>query len=354
MHHPIGRVPVSIIIANYDYARFLGRCIDSALDQDYRDIEVVVVDDASNDGSREIIRSYGSQVRPCLKVRNGGHAAAFNTGFAACSGQVVFFLDADDYLYPNAVSRVVEAWDADTTQAQFRLHLVDENRQIKDIFPPPELPFDDGNVVPKLLRSGRYQTTVTSGLAFDRTALESILPIPEDEFRQGADGYLVTVAPFHGNVTSIDHCLGAYRQHGANHSQFEDKLAERSRWRMRHDFRRFEALSRQATQAGLALQGNIGLRDPGHLEGRLASLCVDGVRHPVRGDSRLKLAAAGVAASLRMNASLRRRVFSAAWFFSVGVLPGKMARAVLLWKLVASSRPPQLAQMAKFLRRIVG
>lgn len=354
MHSPIGRAPVSIVIANYNYARFLEGSIESALNQDYEDVEVVVVDDASTDDSRDIIKAYGSRIRPCLKPRNGGHAAAFNTGFAACSGQVVFFLDADDYLYPNAVSKVMEAWDADTTQAQFRLHIVDENRQIKDIFPPPELPFDDGNVVPKLLRSGRYQTTVTSGLAFDRSTLETILPIPEDEFRQGADGYLVTVAPFHGNVTSIERCLGAYRQHGANHSQFEGKLAERARWRMRHDFHRFEALSRQAAQAGLRLLGNVGLRDPGHLEGRLASLCVDSARHPVSSDSRLSLAAAGVAASLRMNASLRRRAFSAAWFFSVGVLPGQIARAVLSWKLVASSRPAVLARTAKFLRRVVG
>jgi glycosyltransferase involved in cell wall biosynthesis len=354
MHHQIGRVPVSIIIANYNYARFLRRSIDSALGQDYGDVEVVVVDDASDDESREIIKSYGSRIRSCPKARNGGHAAAFNTGFAACSGQVVFFLDADDYLYLNAVSEVTEAWDADTTQAQFRLHIVDENRQIKDIFPPPELPFDDGNVVPKLLRSGRYQTTVTSGLAFDRSVLETILPIPEDEFRQGADGYLVTVAPLYGNVTSIDHCLGAYRQHGANHSQFEGKLAERARWRTRHDFYRFKALSRQATKAGLKLLGNVGLRDPGHLEGRLASLCVDSAQHPVSGDSRLGLAAAGVAASLTMNASLRRRAFTAAWFLSVGVLPVKMAKAVLSWKLVASSRPAGLARMSKFLRRVVG
>jgi GT2 family glycosyltransferase len=354
MHHPIGRVPVSIVIANYNYARFLERCIDSALSQDYEDVEVVVVDDASTDSSRDIIQSYGTQIRPCLKTRNGGHAAAFNTGFTACSGQVVFFLDADDYLYPNAVSEVMDAWNADTGQVQFRLHIVDENRQIKDIFPPPELPFDDGNVVPKLLRSGRYQTTVTSGLAFDRSVLETILPIPEDEFRQGADGYLVTVAPLFGDVTSIDRCLGAYRQHGANHSQFEDRLAERARWRMRHDFHRFEALSRQAARAGLKLLGNVGLRDPGHLEGRLASLCVDSARHPVSSDSRLTLAAAGVAASLRMNASLRRRAFSAAWFLSVGVLPRQMARAVLSWKLVASSRPVVLARTAKFLRRVVG
>src|SRR3546814_148739 len=95
---------VSIVIANYNYARFLRRCIDSALGQDHPQVEVVVVDDASSDESAAVIRSYGSRVVPCLKKSNGGHAAAFNAGFAASRGEVVFFLDADDYLYPDARS----------------------------------------------------------------------------------------------------------------------------------------------------------------------------------------------------------------------------------------------------------
>ncbi|TGQ76445.1 glycosyltransferase family 2 protein, partial [Mesorhizobium sp. M8A.F.Ca.ET.208.01.1.1] len=91
----------------------------------------------------------------------------------------VLFLDADDYLYPHAISEVLGEWDAAVAQAQFRLHLVDEDQQIKDVFPPPEQPFDSGDVVPELLRKGRYHTTVTSGLAFDREALATIMPVPE-------------------------------------------------------------------------------------------------------------------------------------------------------------------------------
>src|SRR3546814_10576132 len=70
------RPRASIIIANYNYARFLRRCIDSALEQDHPGVEVVVVDDDSSDGSAAVIRSYGSRIVPCLKAANGGHAAA--------------------------------------------------------------------------------------------------------------------------------------------------------------------------------------------------------------------------------------------------------------------------------------
>ncbi|PKA43758.1 glycosyl transferase [Rhizobium sullae] len=354
MHSMQDHVPVSIIIANYNYARFLERCIDSALEQSHDNVEVIVVDDASADDSAGVIAAYGSRIKGLLKERNGGHAAAFNTGFSVSRGQIVLFLDADDYLYPNAVSEIVEAWDGDTAQAQFRLHIVDECQRVKDVFPAEEFPFDSGDVTPQLLQKGRYQTTVTSGLAFRRSALEAVMPIPETDFRQGADGYLVTVAPLHGTVTSIDSCLGAYRMHGANHSVFAEKLGQRARWRVEHDFRRLEALSGQAAEVGLTVPPDVSLHDTVHLEERLASLCIDRDRHPVPNDSRHTLGAAGAVASLEMNVSLRRRAVLAAWFLSVGFLPRRMAKALLSWKLVASSRPAFLLRLSKTIRHAMG
>ncbi|PDT53396.1 MULTISPECIES: glycosyltransferase family 2 protein [Sinorhizobium] len=354
MHSSQDRLPVSIIIANYNYARFLHHSIDSALGQDYGEVEVIVVDDASADNSAEVIASYGTRIKVCLREANGGHGAAFNTGFAASRGAIVLFLDADDYLYPNAVSEIVARFDADMAQMQFRLHIVDERQRVQDVFPPPEVPFDSGDVTPQLLRRARYQTTVTSGLAFARPALDNIMPVPEQEFRQGADGYLVTLAPLHGKVGSIDICLGAYRMHGSNHSVFAEKLGQRARWRVEHDFHRLHALSQEAEEVGLEVPPDANLRDPTHIEERLASLCVDQQRHPVAEDSRFSLAAAGAAASMEMNVSLRRRAMLAAWFLSVGLLPQRMAQAVLSWKLVASSRPAFLTRLSKTIRYVMG
>src|SRR3546814_4096886 len=124
------RPRASIIIANYNYARFLRRCIDSALEQDHPEVEVVVVDDDSSDGSAAVIRSYGSRIVPCLKAPIGGHAAAFQEGFAASRGDIVFFLDAADFLYPQPVSTVLVDWCERTAQAPFRLPLVDEARTV--------------------------------------------------------------------------------------------------------------------------------------------------------------------------------------------------------------------------------
>src|SRR5687767_6151914 len=84
---------VSIIIDNYNYARFLPAAIDSALGQTYPNTEVIVVDDGSTDTSREVIRSYGGRVVPVLK-ENGGMMSAYNAGFSVSRGEVVVFLDS--------------------------------------------------------------------------------------------------------------------------------------------------------------------------------------------------------------------------------------------------------------------
>jgi len=103
---------VSIVINNFNYARFLAQSIDSGLAQTWPHTEVVVVDDASHDGSSTVIRRYGDRVVPVLQDRNGGQGAAVNAGFARSRGDIVIFLDADDYLYPHAAARVGRAGGA--------------------------------------------------------------------------------------------------------------------------------------------------------------------------------------------------------------------------------------------------
>ena len=90
---------VSIIINNYNYGRFLGKAIDSALKQTYAYTEIVVVDDGSTDNSRKVIASYGNQIIPVFK-QNGGQGSAFNAGFKICNGDAICFLDSDDFFIP--------------------------------------------------------------------------------------------------------------------------------------------------------------------------------------------------------------------------------------------------------------
>jgi Glycosyl transferase family 2 len=350
---------VSVVINNFNYAQYLPRSIESALSQTHPRLEVVVVDDVSTDGSRDVIARYAKRTVPVLREKNGGQGAAVNAGFRASHGDIVFFLDADDYLYPHAVAHVVSAWVGGLSKVQFRLDLVDVDGRKIDTFPPPEVAFDSGDVVPRLLATGRYQTTVMSGNAFSRAALEKVLPMPEADFRISADGYLVTVTPFYGPVASLEEPLGAYRQHGANAWSVGSTapsamaLAERLRRTLLHDVLKYQTLDARARQFGMQAAPNPGLRDTQHLAARIGSLCLDPAHHVQPGESRLSLGLKGALTSGRARLSWKRRATLASWFLAVGFLPRPAASRAAAWFLAPGSRPPAVARVLKAVRRLL-
>lgn len=347
----------SVIVINFNYARYLGAAIDSALGQTWAlgqtgpAVEVVVVDDCSTDGSRALIESYGARIVPCFHAANAGMSASANTGFAASRGQHVLFLDADDYLLPGALEAFAKALQPGVVQAQARLQLIDSDGRVEDVFPPPETPFGAGDVTPELARRGRYQTTVTSGLAFARDALDRVMPIPEVAFNRSADGYLATVVPLYGQVVSIETPLGAYRRHAANHSGFSANIATRARWRVDHDEQRYAALRDHGPQAGVTIAADPGLSDPAHLEERLASLAFDAPAHPYAGDSRARLGIHGVRATLGAGHNLKRKVIHTLIFVGAGFAPLAAAQRILSWKMERASRPQFIDKFSGWLRR---
>ena len=344
----------SIVILSYNYAQFLSRSIQSALNQDYPWCEVIIVDDCSTDSSRDIIREFGDRVSAVLQPTNKGHGAGMNAGFARSSGEIVVFLDSDDYLYPSAVQRIVQNRREGVAQYQFRLDLVDAEGWAFDHYPPLEFGWDDGDVRATLLSRGRYATTVTSGLAFARPVLEAILPMDEGAFRMGGDGYLATVAPLYGTVCTIEEVLGAYCQHGANHSQFATSVAKRARWRIKHDEMRLDALHDHAGRLGLRCEPEPWRNDAFHLEERMASLLLDPQEHPYPFDTRRSLARSGLAAMSSLPVSAKRRRVMQIWWSLVGYGPLSLARRAVAWKLQAATRPAFVRLVARALRRATG
>lgn len=103
---------VSVIIPNYNYARYLQQAIDSVLSQTYPNVEVVVVDDGSQDDSAAVLASYGASIK-WLRQQNCGVAVARNRGAQASSGDYLAFLDADDYWLPTKLERQMEMYRQD-------------------------------------------------------------------------------------------------------------------------------------------------------------------------------------------------------------------------------------------------
>ncbi len=211
-----GRSAVSIIITNYNYARFVGAAIDSGLAQTHRNCEIIVVDDGSKDESRSVLQAYRD--RPGVRLifqENGGQAAAFNTGFAASSGDFILFLDADDLLHPEAVATVLSQWRAGLSRCQFPLQIVDPEGRGLGLHPFSHK-MDGGDLQWKTVVSGHMRFIPTSGNVFSRASLAPLFPIPAQEWRLCADSYIVYRTAAAGGVHNIAETLGYYRVHDSN------------------------------------------------------------------------------------------------------------------------------------------
>lgn len=96
---------ISVIIPAYNVAAFVREAVDSALAQTYRDIEVIVVDDGSTDGSADALRDLDDARLRVIREDHGGSAAARNAGLRLATGELVAFLDADDRWAPRNLER---------------------------------------------------------------------------------------------------------------------------------------------------------------------------------------------------------------------------------------------------------
>jgi glycosyltransferase involved in cell wall biosynthesis len=201
---------VTILINNYNYGRFLGHAIDSALNQTYQNVEVIVVDDGSTDESRDVIRSYGKRIIPILKD-NGGQASAFNAGFAASQGEIICMLDSDDLFHNCKVERVVP-YAQPNSLIYHRLQL----QPGLDIIPQKVIPSMNFYRHAQRYRFFPYAASPTSGLVIRRDLALRLMPLPTQYVRSSADDFIVRGACLLGRVIGIPDVLGTYRNHGEN------------------------------------------------------------------------------------------------------------------------------------------
>ncbi|MEK6697993.1 MAG: glycosyltransferase [Nitrospirota bacterium] len=214
--HAIGIAPkVSVIINNFNYSRFLRVAIESALDQSYKNKEVIVVDDGSMDDSKGIIKSFGNSLIPVFKD-NGGQASAINAGFRVAKGEYIFLLDADDYWVPKKIDLCMEQFLADEGCGFVQHNMIEVDEDSKEIGLLKKQRLPSGRLDFNRAFSMNYALAPTSGSGFKREVFERILDVPEDIFRVRADYYLQTMAILNSKLASIDAPLGYYRIHGKN------------------------------------------------------------------------------------------------------------------------------------------
>ncbi len=350
--------PFTIIVNNYNYARFLPRAIESALAQTYPWTEVIVVDDGSTDDSRAVIRSYGDRVVPVFK-ENAGQASALNSGFARCGGRAVIFLDADDTLHPDIVERVVACFQADPSvvRVQYRLAVIDAAGTPTGMLKPPLTGWMPSGDLRRevLLYADDIPWLPTSGNAFSADMLRRIFPIPEDAYRICADFYLSNLSPLFGRVISLAETGGYYRVHGSNHHAKAQLDLQQTRQIIVRTRQTHGHIRDHAQRLGLTdtLGEGVAALSTTFVANRLVSLRLDHAQHPIAGDNRFALARRGVRAAWRRpDLPLLARVMYMAWFLLAAVAPQRAVPSLADQFFFPESRNRWLDRLLARLRRI--
>ncbi|WP_088279086.1 glycosyltransferase family 2 protein [Ideonella sp. A 288] len=204
---------ISVVICNYNYARFIGAALDSVLSQSRPACQIVVVDDGSTDASVQVIGGYARHGVQLIVQANGGQVAAYNTGFSQADGDVVLFLDADDLLLPDALQQVAEGFAQGVAKLHFRLQLIGPQGEPLGTSIPSSLA--RGEVATRLLRHGvPHASPPASGNAYRRSVLQRLFPLPVDALdRHGADFFCIYGSTLFGTVAACERPLGLYRVH---------------------------------------------------------------------------------------------------------------------------------------------
>jgi len=238
-----------VLIDTYNHERFIEQAIVSALEQDFpaADREIIVVDDGSTDRTPEMVKKFEPRVR-LLRKENGGQASAFNAGIPECKGEIIAFLDGDDWWAPNKLTRVAQTMNADASVGIVGHGIF--NVQL------------GGREQVEILREGfRFQATTIEGACLFRRRgaflgtsrmtiraglLRRIRPIPEAIEIQ-ADEYLFTLAAVLTVAQVLPEALTYYRLHEANSFQLTKHDPQKLR-------RKQESLAMLASSLSLQLE----------------------------------------------------------------------------------------------------
>ena len=261
---------VSVLIASYNYEAFLGEALESVLAQSYPHFEGIVCDDGSTDGSRAVAARYAerdARIRLIAKD-NGGVASALNAAYAACQGDIVALLDADDFFAPDKLARVVACFQrrAEAGLVLHAMHVIDSRARVLRRLPSGSACEHGWLAETVRARGGRWRSMPASALAFRHAVVEQLFPIPEPAFRSEADGFLATLAALLTEVAYVPEALASYRLHGANLTgtlQLNQAVTERSLDALR---RKNEAVNARLTELGMparhfALEDNLNFHE---------------------------------------------------------------------------------------------
>jgi hypothetical protein len=208
----------SVLIDTYNHERFIEQAIASVLAQDFpaSEREIIVVDDGSTDRTPEIVRKFEPQVR-LLRKTNGGQASAFNAGIPECQGEIIAFLDGDDWWASGKLRIVASALSKDAGCGIIGhgiANAFEDGKNVPDAVDKTERLRLNSLGAARVFRL-RKSYLGTSRMTMRTETARQILPVPE-LLTIEADEYLFTLAAALSELVIFPDVLTYYRQHGGN------------------------------------------------------------------------------------------------------------------------------------------
>ncbi|MHC4070781.1 MAG: glycosyltransferase family 2 protein [Planctomycetota bacterium] len=199
---------VSIVIPAYNLSRYLAEAIQSVLNQDYHNIELIVLDDGSTDDTQRVLEKYNGQFY-WESQQNMGQANTLNKGWRMSKGEILSYLSADDVLLPNAVSSSVNCFlnDPDAVLTYCDFNLIDPDSSIIRRVRTPK--FDYREMLAKMI------CPPGPGAFFRRAAFESAGPW-DSSIKQLIDYEYWLRLGLQGCFLRIPEVLAGYRVHEAS------------------------------------------------------------------------------------------------------------------------------------------
>jgi glycosyltransferase involved in cell wall biosynthesis len=341
---------ISIVVTNYNYASFLRNAIDSALAVRWPDKEVVVVDDGSTDSSRAVIESYGESIKALFKA-NGGQPSAANFAYPHTTGDLIFFLDSDDMLLPEAAEVAIKEWYPGVSKVQFPIMVMDSAGELAGTIYPNNLHihYAPELIKQRLLQTGVYPTPPTTGNMWSRKLCDRVIPVPEGEL-DGIDSYLLMAAPLYGHVVTLSTPLAKFRVHDNNVWSQRRFNPARLSYYCEQEATRTAYLVARAAELNLRLEAERLLkRNYLHLMARVSSYRFS-PEHPYPSDRILQLLWYGYGALLsEPSISVLTKALLLVWFTGVAISPRPLARYLCELKYVSTSRPSFIKAIMQFM-----
>jgi glycosyltransferase involved in cell wall biosynthesis len=344
---------LSIVINNYNYAQFIASAIRSAINVQWDDKEIIVVDDGSTDRSREVIASFGDSVIAIFK-ENGGQNSAANAGFARSSGDAILFLDSDDTVLPELGGEVAKLWRPHVAKVQFAHRYIDEwDEPTGAIWPRFSAAHTAASSLPMLRRRGYYLTPTTSGNVFARYFLQQVFPLstchrgaPGAYYGFFFDAYLNMMAPCFGDVVTLKNPMGCYRVHAANGNSVNKSVSLEFVCNRTIDDERIVA---EANQMLAALGKSPGFiidceRDEMYMRYRLVGQKL----RPEKSSPNLAVLFGRYCCSVMLSEeNAKHKVFNLVWATLVFVAPGPIAQWAFQVRSAPSLRPSFLRHLMR-------